>query len=382
MSIRKRVWTTAKGEQREAWVVDYTDQAGERHLETFAKKKEADARHDQVRQDVRHGVHMSSRLSIAQAGEEWIVKAEKGVGREGPLERATIKGYREMLKLHIAPLIGRTPIAKLDVDAVKRFEGALIDGGRSKTTIKNVLRSLSMILADAGAPRNAVRDRPRYKRSSRHDRKLEIGVDIPQPKEVSAILHHAPARWRPMLVLAAFTGLRASELRGLHWEDVDLKKNLITVSRRADRYNDLGSPKSKTSRRVIPFGPVVAHALRPGYVKAGGKGLAFPTNKGTIVEHSNLVKASIIPAAVAAGLQQYSGLHCLRHFFASWCLNRETDGGLGYSFQQVNELMGHSSITITVDRYGHLFKSGDQGTLEAAERALMDLHATQTQHTG
>lgn len=168
----------------------------------------------------------------------------------------------------------------------------------------------------------------------------------------------------------------------MHWEDVDLKKGVLHVSRRTDRYNNLGSPKSKTSRRVVPFGPVVANAIREAYVKAGGRGIAFPTRKGTIVEHSNLVKASIIPAARLAGLldkegnPKYTGLHALRHFYASWCLNRKEDGGLGYSFQQVKELMGHSSITITVDRYGHLFENGDPNTLEAAEQALMGLHAT------
>jgi integrase len=223
--------------------------------------------------------------------------------------------------------------------------------------------------------RNAVRDRPRYKRNSRHEEKLEFGKDIPRPQEVSAILHHAPDRWRPLLVVAAFTGLRASELRGLRWEDVDLKRGVLTVSQRADRYGVIGSPKSKTSRRKVPFGPIVASALRPGYIAAGGKGIAFPTSAGTIVEHSNLVKASIIKAAEAAGVPQYTGLHCLRHFYASWCLNRKEDGGLGYSFQQVKELMGHSSITITVDRYGHLFENGDPNTLEAAEQALMALHA-------
>src|SRR5262245_57280992 len=122
MSVRKRSWTTRKGEQKEAWIVDYTDQVGNRHIETFARKKDADAHHDKVRQDVRHGTHISSKLTVAEAGRNWIDHAEKGVGRpDGPLERATIKGYREALDLHIAPLIGKTPIGKLDAESVRRF---------------------------------------------------------------------------------------------------------------------------------------------------------------------------------------------------------------------------------------------------------------------
>lgn len=77
---------------------------------------------------------------------------------------------------------------------------------------------------------------------------------------------------------------------------------------------------------------------------------------------------------------KYTGLHALRHFYA--CLNRKEDGGLGYSFQQVKDLRGHSSITMTVDRYGHLFDNGDPGILDEAEKALMELHAAQMQHAG
>ena len=130
-------------------------------------------------------------------------------------------------------------------------------------------------------------------------------MDVPTPQQVSAILHHASDRHYALLVVAAFTGLRASELRGLHWEDVDLKKNVITVKCRADRYGVIGSPKSKTSRRPVPFGPIVANALRPGYVRAGGKGLAFSTRVGTVFEHGNSLRSSIIPAAKSAGVPQY-----------------------------------------------------------------------------
>jgi integrase len=374
MAVRKRIWKTSVGETREAWVVDYTDSQG-RHIETFAKKKDADAYHDRVRQDVRHGTHISSKLTVGEAGSNWLDHAAKGVGRpDGPLERTTVKGYREVLDLHIVPFVGKMPIAKLDSEAVRSFEKKLIERGRSKQMIRRAMQTLGSILADAGAPRNAVRDRPRYKKSGRDEVRLVVGKDIPTPQHVSAILHNAPARWRSLLVVAAFTGLRASELRGLHYEDIDLKTNEITVSRRADRYGVIGSPKSRTSRRKVPFGPIVANALRPGYVAAGGKGLVFGTRKGTIVEHSNLLRDSMIPAAEAAGLPQYSGLHCLRHFYASWCIDRKIDAKV------IQERMGHSSIRMTFDRYGHLFPRRDDAEIEAAELAVMN--ATQTQHAG
>ena len=64
MSVRMRSWTTSTGEEQTAWIVDYTDQAGERHIETFAKKKDAVARHAEVKVDVKKGVHVAPSKSI------------------------------------------------------------------------------------------------------------------------------------------------------------------------------------------------------------------------------------------------------------------------------------------------------------------------------
>jgi integrase len=83
------------------------------------------------------------------------------------------------------------------------------------------------------------------------------------------------------------------------------------------------------------------------------------------------------PAQVAAGVTidgraKYTGLHALRHFYASWCINRKADGGLELPLKVVQARLGHASIQITADRYGHLFpRSDDSAELVAAERAFM-----------
>jgi len=81
MSVRKRTWTTAKGEKKEAWIVDYVDQDGDRHIETFKRKKEADAFHAQVGVDVRAGTYTapSKSITVKEAAEDWI----KSVALEG-----------------------------------------------------------------------------------------------------------------------------------------------------------------------------------------------------------------------------------------------------------------------------------------------------------
>ena len=69
---------------------------------------------------------------------------------------------------------------------------------------------------------------------------------------------------------------------------------------------------------------------------------------------------------------KYTGLHALRHFYASWCINRRVDGGLELPLKVVQARLGHASIQMTADRYGHLFPRGDDGAeLEAAEKAFL-----------
>lgn len=72
----------------------------------------------------------------------------------------------------------------------------------------------------------------------------------------------ATGRWRPFLVTALFTGMRASELRGLNWSNVDLDKGIIHVRQRADAWGTIGKPKSKAGNRDIPLVPMVINTLR------------------------------------------------------------------------------------------------------------------------
>jgi len=86
MSVRKRTWTTAGGEKKESWIVDYTDQDGDRHIQTFERKKDADAYHANVTVDVQKGVHtaVSKSITVKQASEDWI-KSVAVEGREASI---------------------------------------------------------------------------------------------------------------------------------------------------------------------------------------------------------------------------------------------------------------------------------------------------------
>ncbi|RUT32619.1 site-specific integrase [Arsenicitalea aurantiaca] len=397
MSVRKRAWQTHAGKAREAWVVDYSDAQGTRRQKSFRLKKEADAFAATAHVEVREGTHVadSASVTISAAAKLWIAARERA-GRE----RTTVEQYRQHVELHIKPFIGSTKLTALSVPALRQFEEMLADEGRSPSMVRKVLVSLGSLLADAQerglVARNVVRDM-RGRRGTSDSRaqkrakgKLRVGVDIPTPTEIRAIVGALEGRWRPLLLTAIFTGLRASELRGLTWANVDVDKRIIHVRQRADRFKAIGKPKSESGEREVPMPPIVVNTLKEWKlaVTKSEAGLVFPNLKGQPEAHQPIVRLGFGPAQIRAGVTvetgevdakgrpvlaaKYSGLHSLRHFYASWCINRRADGGLELPSKVVQERLGHSSITMTMDTYGHLFPRGDDAEeLAAAEMALL-----------
>jgi integrase len=384
MSVRKHHWTTRKGEPREAWLVDYTDGSGTRRAKFFGKKKDADAYHVSVRGEVAQGIYTppSRSITIKAAAEDWIkyVKAEKR-------EAATIEGYQQMVDKHIVPRLGATKLASLTHARVQKLRDDLLDtangGVASRLLARKVLGALKAILKDAkrlGNVATNVAQDVSVDLKTRNKPKLRIGVDIPTRDDVRRILEAAPEGYaRALFMTAAFAGLRASELRGLRWQDVDLKHSAIHVRQRADRYNEIGSPKSVSGQRAVPIGPMVVNTLRQWQVASPRKApddLVFASRVGKPQTLTNIVNRLWMPLQVKAGIvdgegkAKYTGLHSLRHFYASWCINRRKDGGLELPAKTVQERLGHASIVLTLDRYGHLFPSDDGAELAEAERAI------------
>src|SRR5262249_3959592 len=119
MSIRKRTWTTESGEERSAYVVQYStaerDERGKRkrHIKTFDRKKDAEDFQAQVRVDVKKGVHTpnSRSITVEAAGKNWIDSC-------GDLERSSVDQYQQHLKFHVNPLIGDLKLSGLTIGVV------------------------------------------------------------------------------------------------------------------------------------------------------------------------------------------------------------------------------------------------------------------------
>jgi integrase len=401
MSIRKRTWKSNEGIAKAAWVVDYVDQGGKRRLKTFERKKDADDFHATAKVEVKAGIHTADRSSItvAEAGERWLA-----VCVNAGLERTTIDAYRSHVHLHINPFLGRTKLPNLTIPMIGDFERKLMSGTeaekpRSPAMVKRVVADLGALISNAQeegvVTRNVVRERRSTRRRGKERQaerrakpKLKVGVDIPTREEIKAIVGVLNGRWRPILLTAIFTGLRASELRGLRWSNVDLAKRELHVRERADEYKQFGRPKSGAGERTVPLTPLAVTTLREWKLRCpkGDLGLVFPNPKGQVLGLQNIVRQGFVPAQVAADVAvdvpgahgavvkraKYPGLHALRHFYASWCINRKADGGLELPPKVVQERLGHSTIVMTLDVYGHLFpRNDDSEELAAAEHALL-----------
>ena len=178
--------------------------------------------------------------------------------------------------------------------------------------VRKARRSLGAMLADAQerglVAQNVVYSLRKNRRTARTDGngKLKIGTDIPALDEVRAIVAELPripdaGRWRPLLLIAIFTGLRASELRGLRWPDVDFKRGELHVRQRADRYR-IGRPKSAAGERTVPLPPMVITALKEHRLTGPGERDLVFLNGCAASSTANIVERGFTPAQVAAGI--------------------------------------------------------------------------------
>lgn len=374
-SIRKRTLPSGKI----VWQCDYRDGGGARRSRQFQMKKDADAFLVKARSEVAQGIHApdSTSITIAEAAALWLAR---GVS-EG-LEQSTLDSYGQHVELHIKPLIGATKLSRMSVPSVQAFADEL-SKTRSRAMVKRVITSLSGIFSEAQR-RGLAAQNPVSAVRIRMPKRDVVRPEMPSKEELRAILQGAKPKWKPLIWTATFTGLRGSELRGLKWEDVDLKEAVLHVRRRLDKNMKFGPPKSEAGTRDIPLAPSVVTILREWKLACpkGEHDLVFPNGVGNPEHHQNILNRGFFPLQIAAGITVDTGkvdkdgnavvkakysLHALRHAAAALFIEQ------GMKPKRVQALMGHSSIQITFDLYGYLFPSEeeDQAAMKAIESRLI-----------
>jgi integrase len=269
--------------------------------------------------------------------------------------------------------IASKPLADLKPSHVEQLAVRMRVKGCSPSTVRQTYTVLRSVLETAVrdellASNPAARvKRPGVPRTEAHY--LSIA-------EVASLLEAVKdSRYAPLLRLLVSTGLRRGEALALHWSDVDLTNGLLRVRGTLSRANGhlvISEPKTERSRRDVPLSPTTVALLRS--VKASQAverkaasiwvetGLVFTTESGTAVDPRNALRA-INTAAKALGMNGV-GLHTLRHSFATHML------AAGVPLHTVSEILGHSSVAVTGDVYGHVSTEGARSAVQRLSTAM------------
>jgi integrase len=186
-----------------------------------------------------------------------------------------------------------------------------------------------------------------------------------------------------MLRLAMLAGPRQSEIRALAWSTVDFGSREIRICQRADRWNNIGAPKSAAGTRTIPIGPALASALKAWKLRCPPNplNLVFPGRAGAVLKQHTMA-AKFLRLEIAAGLAIETGKrdadgdpvwsarygwHDLRHAAASAWIAQ------GVDLKRLQVWIGHENIQLTLDTYGHLIRDAkkDAELASGSEAALL-----------
>jgi integrase len=307
--------------------------------------------------------------TLREAWTGWHEGAKAGtvLNRSGnPFKPSALRAYEGGMRLRVLPELGGAKVAEIRRADLQALVNRLHASGLSPSAIQVTLLPVRAIYRQHrdDIPANPCDglDLPAIR--SRRDR-------IAAPSEVEALIAVVPESDRALWATAFYAGLRRGELQGLRWEDVDLAAGVIRIERGWDAAEGEVEPKSSAGRRKVPIAATLRDYLVAHKLAAGGEGFVF-TNRFPHKPFSSVASQKRADKAwKAAGLGRLT-LHECRHGYASFMI----DAGVNPKALQV--FMGHSSITVTLDLYGHLMPGGEA---EAAALADAYLEAQQQRET-
>jgi integrase len=323
--------------------------------------------------------------TVREAAEAFMAGAKDGsipTASGGQYKPATLRGYRVALDKRIYPALGSRRLSDVHRRDVQDLADELTAEGLSASTVQNTLDPLRVI----------------YRRAIRREEGIAVdpteGLELRRPKgerpriaspaEASALIAAIPEDERALWGTAFYAGLRRGELRALRWSDVDLPARLIHVSRGWDAIEREQSVKSQAGNRRVPIldllaGELTAHQARTG---GSGEGLVFGATPSHPFSPESVRRRSL--AAWGAEnerrvrdaedgedveLLDPITLHEARHVCASLLI------AAGVNPKALSVILGHSTIAMTFDTYGHLMPGAEDEAAAATNAYLAKLAA-------
>ncbi len=347
--------------------VTYRDASGRRHSRTFDNRRVAEAWGQDQESTVRDGSHLSPRAGKMTVG-EWHAKwaAARVVESATAAKNKTHAGY-------VLDHWSSWPLSAIERIEVQAWVAKMVKDGKGAETISSTVRLFSSMLQAAvesrRIPVNVAQGLTLPTASKQPDRYLSPGEVEQMLASVGALkdTSRSPAKkwqapWETMALLAAYTGMRWSEVAGLHVHRLDLLNKRVQVVEVVQRDGSIKDhPKSAAGRRTIPLTDRVLTALTD-HLRPGQTGLVFTGRDGGVIRYPNFRSRVWQPAVKAAGVDApLPTFHDLRHSYASWLVA----GGVDLRTVQVR--LGHESL-LTTQRYAHLTPDADDRVLAALAR--------------
>jgi len=343
---------------RWASVVDLGWQDGKRKRKTYygATRQEVASKLTAALRDQQQGKPIASeRLTVGQYLNDWLVETLKSTVRP-----RTFQSYAELVRLHLVPGLGRIVLSKLGQQDVRRFINRKLNSSLSPRRVQYIHAVLRRALSDAVKDDLVSRNVAKLVASPKVTR---IEIEPFNPVEAREFLHAIQGeRLEALYLVAIATGLRQAEILGLSWKDIDLDGAELTVRttlQRIDGEFQFVEPKTARSRRTVAMPVIVVDALRTHrgrqvgeMLQAGNNwvesGLVFtPPTGGPLADQS--VRDQFYRILKNSNLRRQR-FHDLRHSCASLLIAQ------GVSSREIMEQLGHSTITLTMNTYGHIFK--------------------------
>ncbi len=315
----------------------------------------------EVRKEFEDGV-TGGPITLGDFMKRWLDDSVKDSVRQSTWDR-----YERITRVHIVPDLGGVNVKNLKPLQVQSLYRKKLDSGLSPRTVQYVHRTLSKALKQAVswgyAGRNVCDSVNPPKPKTKEFTPLS-------PEEVGTLISSTDnAKDRALYLMAVTTGMRQGELLGLKWSDIDLKEKVVRVRRSLSITTEGVSfvpPKSAKGKRSIGLTTSTVRVLvayRSGSGYPGEEDLVFGAVTGTPWAPQNLVRRSFKPLLKRAGLPDIR-FHDLRHTCATLLFSRNVHPKI------VQEMLGHSTISLTLDTYSHYVPSLGEGATLAMEEMV------------
>jgi integrase len=354
--------------------IKYRTPEGKQKWESgFSTKAEAQARLNELLLEIDKGTYVEPKtITFAEFAEQWIESRSS-------IRGSTLSAYASVVKQRLVPYFGKMQLTDIGYAHVQKFVNELRTEVSAKTVHNTLILLRVMLTGKKGASaikRGFLRSDPTkgVELPARHHRKIQpLAVEtvwklIDAAEELGGVGH-------PIVFVDAFTGLRRNEILALAFTDVDWRSHELVVRRAVSKkVSDdgvrkwlwgMGPPKSQKSVRRVALAESVLELLERMREEAEDRdGLIFRRPDGSAIDPDYFDAWIFAPILEKAGLKVR--LHDLRHFFASMLIAQ------GESPKYVCDQMGHSSIQVTFDLYGHLFPQSRREAAVKLQQAMLE----------